>query len=76
MTITLSGLGDLDTRDVLDIRGVIKDEKLDIKLYPTYYDWSVEGEKEDVKKFTMAMWGMPEDQWVENCLIADEVVEN
>lgn len=75
----LSGFGtfndDPSDRDTLkELKKMTK--ALGIKFYPTYYDWSMEGDDDKIEKVTMAMWSMPKDQWEENCLSAEYIQEN
>lgn len=64
--VKLGGLGELDQQDEKEIKSIAK--KYGVKLFPTYYDFVLEGTKENIEKVTQEIWGMPEDQWGENGL--------
>lgn len=69
--IMLGGFGtfndDPNDRETLkDIKKLAR--QLGLKFYPTYYDWTLEGDEDLVEKVTIAMWNMPRDEWEENCL--------
>lgn len=69
--IILGGFGTFndDPSDRITLKDLQKMTKdLGIKFYPTYYDWSMEGDEDKIEEITVAMWNMPRDQWEENGL--------
>lgn len=69
--IVLSGLGEIDEETEMSLAELAKEHN--VKLYPSYYDWCLEGLEDDIEKITQSMWSMPKDQWSENALNAEEI---
>lgn len=67
----LNGLGELDRATEKELKTLAK--KHNVKMYPTYYDWSLEGKESDIELITQAMWSMPKDQWEENGFWAEVI---
>lgn len=69
--IMLGGFGTFnddpsDRTTLKDIKKLAKGKGL--KFYPTYYDWTLEGDENKVEEVTVAMWNMSRDEWGENGL--------
>lgn len=64
--ITLAGFGDIDEALEEDLTALAKEHG--VKFYPTYYDWEMKGDADEIEKITMEMWSMPRDEWSENLL--------
>lgn len=69
--IILGGFGTFnddpsDRATLKEIQRLVK--KLGLKFYPTYYDWSMEGDEGKIEQVTQIMWGMTRDEWEDNCL--------
>lgn len=62
--IILSGLGELEEQMEDELRHLAN--RYRVQLYPTYYDWELEGERSAIEAITIEMWGMPADEWAEN----------
>lgn len=62
----LGGFGEIDENTEEDLKKLAK--KHNVKFYPTYYDWSMEGKKADIEVITKAYWGMFIDEWEDNGL--------
>lgn len=71
-TIILNGIGEMDRGTERLIKKVCKVHN--VRIYPTYYDWSLEGTRNNIEKVTQEMWGMPEDEWSENGFSVEPII--
>ena len=74
MRITLSGLGTFN--DDPSDRATLKTlnslcKQYGAIIYPTYYDHTLEGDRDTIEKITLEVWGMPADEWSDNGLIEE-----